>query len=488
MNPLMILIPILLPIAGGIALMLMNIQEDRKRNFFSQTVVCITSLMVWLVLWKASRDPIDIYHFTEIFSIGFQVDGLGSLFAAMVSVMWPLLMLYAFGYMEHDKRQNTFFAFYVMTYGVTLGVCFASNITTVYVFYEMLSLVTIPLVSHYENHESLYAGRKYATYTIGGASLAFFAVVLTTMESHGSDFLLGGCISMADYRIWKEIAYVFAFFGFGVKAAVFPLHDWLPTASVAPTPVTALLHAVAVVNSGVFAIARMTWYVYSPKGLDGSWAQIVCLMVAVFTLVYAAVLAVKERHFKRKMAYSTVSNLSYMLFGILLLSEAGLQAGLAHMLFHGIIKITLFMCVGCFMHVTGNEYVYELSGIGKKMPITFACYTLGSLSLIGIPMFCGFISKWQLLMAGAEKANIWSIIGVIALIVSAFLCALYTLPAAVRAFFPVTGKDLYENSDVREAPVLMLIPVVFFSVLNIVFGLWSSPVIDFLSRIAAGLL
>lgn len=484
----MILAPILLPIAGGIAILLMNIQEDRKRNLFSQTVVCITSVLVWLVMLKAAKDPVDIYHFTDIFSIGFQIDGLGCLFAGMVSVMWPLLMLYAFGYMEHSARKNLFFAFYVMTYGVTLGVCFASNITTVYVFYEMLSLVTIPLVSHYENHESLYAGRKYATYTIGGASLAFFAVVLTTMVSGGADFSLGGSISMADNTIWKEIAYAFAFFGFGVKAAVFPLHDWLPTASVAPTPVTALLHAVAVVNSGVFAVARMTWYVYPPAELDGSWTQILCMMIAVFTLVYAAVLAVKERHFKRKMAYSTVSNLSYMLFGILLMTEAGLAAGLAHMLFHGIIKITLFMCVGSFMHMTGNEYVYELSGVGKKMPVTFTCYTLGSLSLIGIPMFCGFISKWQLLMAGAGKGTIWSIIGVLALIVSAFLCALYTLPASVRAFFPIEGEDRYIDSNVKEAPAIMLIPIVFFSVLNVVFGLWSGPVIDFLSRIASGIL
>ncbi len=489
MNPLIILLPILVSIVGGIAVLPLKFQEDRSRNIYCETVVCLTSLLVFFVLLKSSREVVEVYSFTRGFTVSLRVDGMSCLFAAMISLMWPLVMLYAFSYMEESKRKNMFFAFFVMTFGVTLGICFAANMTTLYVFYEMLTLVTLPLVVHYEDHESMYAGRKYAAYTIGGAALAFFAVVTTTMETQGAVFVFGGSLDLKLHRTLELIAYMFAFFGFGVKAAIFPLHDWLPTASAAPTPVTALLHAVAVVNSGVFAVIRLTWYVYRPSLLKGTMVHRICLVAAIFTLVYAAVLALKERHFKRKLAYSTVSNLSYMLFGVMLLTEAGLQAGLSHMLFHGIIKITLFMCAGAFMHVTGNEYVYEVNGVGKRMPVTFICYTLGALSLTGIPLFCGFVSKWKLLMAGADAGTVWSIAGVIALIVSAFLCAMYTLPISVRAFFPVEGKDMYADKDackVGEAPVLMLIPIVVFSIVNVLFGVWSGPIMAFLGKIAAG--
>ncbi len=487
MNPLVILLPILLPIIGGAAIIPIKFKEDRSRNIYCETLVCLTSALVFMVLFRCSRDLAEVYSFTRGFTVSFRIDGLGSLFAGMISLMWPLVMLYTFVYMKDSKRKNLFMAFYIMTYGVTLGICFSANMTTMYVFYEMLTLVTLPLVVHYEDHESMYAGRKYAAYTIGGAALAFFAVVVTTLEADGAAFTFGGCLPTEMYPSLKRVAYLFAFFGFGVKAAVFPLHDWLPTASVAPTPVTALLHAVAVVNSGVFAVIRLSMYVYAPGFLSGTWIHTVCLMTAVFTTVYAAFKAVKARHFKRKLAYSTVSNLSYMLFGVMLLTEAGLQAGLSHMLFHSIIKITLFMCAGAFMHVTGKEYVYEINGVGKKMPITFICFTLGALSLIGIPTFCGFISKWKLLSAGLQAGTVWSMLGVFSLIVAALLSAMYTLPVSVRAFFPSEEKDWYADNDtVKEAPAMMLVPIVVFSVLNILLGVWSSPVMAFLGRIASG--
>ena len=329
-----------------------------------------------------------------------------------------------------------------MTYGVTLGVCYAADMITMYVFIEMLTLVTIPLVSHYGGHESMYAGRKYAAYTIGGASLGFMAVVLTTMFGMAGSFRYGGSIDVTYDAVMMQLAFVLGFVGFGAKAAVFPLHDWLPTASVAPTPVTALLHAVAVVNSGVFAVMRMTYYVFGADYLRGTTAQAICLALAVFSLLFGAVQALRERHFKRRFAYSTMSNLSYMLLGVMTLSPQGLKAGLAHMVFHGVIKISLFMCAGA--------------------PATFTAYTLCALSLTGIPPFCGFVSKWQLLTAGLGAATeavqmrtagstVSQILpyllygGVAALIIAAFLCAMYTLSITVRAFFPLDEKDLYKT-------------------------------------------
>ena len=267
MSSLILIVPILFPIIGGYLLIPLGITNRKIRNGYAMAVVCITSVLCWIALYKVGPVSASLYSFTRGFSIDLRADAPAKMFALMVSLMWPLVMLYAFEYMSASKRTNSFFAFYIMTYGVTLGVAFAANMTTLYMFYEMLSLVTIPLVSYYANHESMYAGRKYAAYTIGGASMAFFAVVMTSIYNGAGNFLYGGNLYGPYDPSLMQIVFLFGFFGFGVKAAVFPLHSWLPTASVAPTPVTALLHAVAVVNSGVFAIVRLAWYTYGPDFL-----------------------------------------------------------------------------------------------------------------------------------------------------------------------------------------------------------------------------
>jgi multicomponent Na+:H+ antiporter subunit D len=282
------------------------------------------------------------------------------------------------------------------------------------------------------------------------------------------------------------LIYLIGFFGFGVKAAVMPFHRWLPTASVAPTPVTALLHAVAVVNSGVFAIMRLTWYVFSPQHLAGTWAQKVAVTVSFLTLVLSAGRALRERHFKRRLAYSTVSNLSYMLFGVMLLNPAGYTAGMAHMLFHGVIKMSLFLCAGAFMHQSGRSYVYEINGAGKKMPLTFTFYTLGALSLTGIPMLCGFVSKWNLLLAGAQAGTVYSYIGTACLIVAAFFCAIYTLSVTLRAFFPVSDENRWKGKELTDPGWRMLLPIGIFTAVNVLLGIFPGPVMDFLGKIAAG--
>ena len=216
-------------------------------------------------------------------------------------------------------------------------------------------------------------------------------------------------------------------------------------------------------------------------GSDGRFGSV------SFTLIFAAVMAIRERHFKRRLAYSTVSNLSYMLFGIMLLTPMGYAAGLSHMVFHSVIKMSMFLCAGAFMEKTGKEYLYEVSGVGKRMPVTFICYTLGALSLTGIPLFCGFISKWNLLQAGAEQGSVWGLLGVGALIASAFLCAVYTLSVSVRAFFPQKENDLYLHSEKLEAGKGMLIPIVFFTVINLALGLFPDSLMTLITQIAEGL-
>ena len=481
----LIIISILLPIFGGLMLLFAHPESERARRIWCEAVACVTSAVVLCLLLGGPVDPFRVYSFTRGYHIAFHLDGLGMLFAGMVASMWPFVTLYAYEYMEHSANRNGFFAFYIMTYGITLGVCFSGNILTLYVFYEMLSLVTIPLVTHYQDRDSMFAGRVYAGYVIGGAAAALITVMVTTMFAAPA-FTIGGH-SFHELPVnFMLLLYVIGFFGFGVKAAVMPFHIWLPTASVAPTPVTALLHAVAVVNSGVFAIMRLTWYVFSPQTLMGTWAHKVALTASFVTLFLAAAGALRERHFKRRLAFSTVSNLSYMLYGVMLLNPEGFTAGMAHMLFHGIIKMSLFLCAGAFMHQSGCSYVYEINGAGRKMPFTFTFYTLGALSLTGIPLLCGFVSKWNLLLAGAVAGTVFSYIGEACLIAAAFFCAIYTLSVSLRAFFPVLEEDRWKKKDLEDPGWRMLLPIGVFTVANVILGIFPGPVMDFLGRVAAG--
>ena len=485
MAPILLLIPILLPILGGFALLLFPIAEARRRNRVLMALALLTSLCTFWLLFRVSREAVTVYSFVELFSVAFSVDGLAALFAGMLAFLWPPALLYAFDYMEGAPRQNQFFAFYLMTFGVTLGAAFSANLVTLYVFYEMLTLVTLPLVTHNEDEDSLFAGRRYMTYCLAGAALAFVAVVMATLDG-GGEFLYGGRLAGVFDPSLMRVVFLLGFFGFGAKAALFPLYPWLPTASVAPTPVTALLHAVAVVNTGMFSVTRLAWYAFGPSLLAESWVRDVCVVAASCSMAFAAAMALRRRHFKRRLAYSTMSNLSYMLFGVALLTPAGLLGGLAHMLFHSVIKMSLFLCAGAVMHVTGREYIYELDGLGRKMPLTFGCYTLGALSLSGVPPLCGFVSKWRLLLAGVEPASpaAWS--GVGALLLSAFLCAVYTLSVSIRAFFPPRTART-EEGGVREANWRMLAPICLFTLLNLLLGVWQTPVLELLSGVANGL-
>ena len=319
--------------------------------------------------------------------------------AALVSVLWPLASLYAVEYMSREGSENRFFVFYLSSFGVTLGIAFSANVLTMYLFYELLTLATLPLVMHHMDGKARYAGRVYLTYSMCGAALGFIAMVL--MIEHGAWFFqFGGSVTVtASKENTLRMAYILGFFGFGVKAAVFPGHKWLLRASVAPTPVTALLHAVAVVKAGVFAVARITWYGFGPDLLRGSWCQYLAMGAAVFTIVYASSKALRTKHLKRRLAWSTVSNLSYILLGIATLTTAGLIAGMVHMVVHAVLKITLFFGVGAVHYKLHRDFVPDVEGCGVLMPVVFGTFAVASLGLMGVPPLAGFASKWLLATA-----------------------------------------------------------------------------------------
>ncbi len=349
----LLIIPIIFPIISGALVSLIGFKNRKARNVFILAASLINSLFILVVLLNA--DNIGSLHFLNISSglpLALSVDGMSRIFAGLIALLWPVAVSYAAEYMVHEGGENVFYTFYLITYGITCGLAFSDNLLTLYVFYEFLTLVTLPIVMHGMKDKNVAAGRKYVLYSIGGAAFAFIGMVVVLKFAGSTEFLYGGLFTALndnEEAAILRIIFVMTFFGFGVKAAIFPLHGWLPSASVAPTPVTALLHAVAVVNCGAFAIIRVIYYIFGTGLLYGTWAQNVCLIMASLTIVFGSSMALKEQHFKRRLAYSTISNLSYMLFGAALMTPEGLTGSLSHFVFHGIIKITLFFVAGIIL-------------------------------------------------------------------------------------------------------------------------------------------
>ncbi|MBQ4563040.1 MAG: proton-conducting membrane transporter [Lachnospiraceae bacterium] len=489
MNEYWILVAILLPVLGSVLISLIPFSKRGHMLFCLEAVVLVTSVIVWVLILGGTTESIHVVRFVHNLSISFKIDGMSMVFAGLISILWPLATLYAFEYMEQEKNEKTFFLFYGMTYGVTLGISFAHDMMTMYFFYELLTLTTVPLVVHALNRESIHAARKYLYYSLGGAAFALMAMVFIIVYGESCDFVYGGVLNMsrvgdkASLLLW---IYFFAFMGFGVKAAIWPLSSWLPKAGVAPTPVTALLHAVAVVNAGAFAIIRLTYYSFGVAFLRGTWVQYAVMAFAMFTIVYGCSRAVKETHIKRRLAFSTVSNLSYIVFGVTLMTPLGLVGALAHFVCHGVMKMCTFLCAGSFMHQTGKHYVYEMDGMGKQMPIVFGTFTVSALGLVGVPGFAGFISKWNLTAAAVDSGVTLAYFGVACLLISALLTAIYLFSVVTRAFFTKEDFDGSAIREIKDPTWKMCVPLLICAAGVILLGWFSEPLIEFFGKIANG--
>lgn len=489
MSEVMLLTVILLPVITGVLTLALPFKKRWHMEVFLETFTVFNTLLVWSLLANRPEESFVLANFTGNLTIAFKVDGMAIVFAGLVSFLWPFATLYAFEYMTKEEHEKVFFMFYTITYGVTLGIALAGNLLTMYFFYELLTLVTVPLVMHTLTREAILASRKYLYYSLGGAAFAFIGLIFVIVYGYTTDFVPGGVLDAAKVGERTNILlliYVIAFMGFGVKAAVCPFNSWLPQAGVAPTPVTALLHAVAVVKAGAFAILRLTYYSFGAEFLKGTWAQYAVMAVAMFTIVYGCSRAVKETHIKRRLAYSTISNLSYILFGAVLMTPLGMAGALCHMVFHAFMKICSFFCAGAVMHQTGKSYVHELDGMGRKMPWVFGIFTVSALALMGVPGLAGFISKWNLAYAAVESDNVLAYFGIGCLLVSALLTAIYMLTIVVRAFFPPEGFDGRKLEGVKDPNWKMLVPLMVFAVMIVTLGLFSAPAVRFFGEVAGG--
>ena len=485
MSSYFLIIPILIPIITGAILRLTRVKNEVVYKSISLTSVILTSLITFAFLFVIDSSPSVILVFSDKINVALKLDGLGKIFAGMVSLLWPFSLLYSYAYMQDEERKEKYNSFYVMTFGVVLAIAFSSNLFTLFIFYEVLTIVTLPLIIHTYSQEARKAGRYYLYFSLTGSSMALVGLIIL-LESCGScEFIYGGLNSTCSPLV--SIAYLLTFLGFGVKAAIFPLCYWLPMAGAAPTPTTALLHAVAVVKAGVFAIMRTTYFNFNYALLASSWVQIVCIILASITILYGSMMALKEQHFKRRLAYSTISNLSYILLAVTFMNETGYLASVLHLLFHSFAKISLFFACGAIIKNSKAHYVYELNGLGHKMPITFIAFTLASLSLTGVPLFAGFISKWYIGLAGLEVGNIFAYVGIACLLISALLTAVYTLNIPFRGFMyqPTNiNKDIFDRA--KEPNKLYLTTILVFAVLSVVLGVISAPFIDWITQIILG--
>ncbi|MBR6571209.1 MAG: proton-conducting membrane transporter [Clostridia bacterium] len=479
----MLLISVLAPMLGAAGLFIWRPKNRRVCHVWTFVWTLLTSLCVLGCLLNTHTQSITLLKLTTNLTLSFKLDGLGRVFSGMVAVLWPLATLYAFEYMEHEGGDNHFFGFYMLSYSMTLAIAFAEDMMTMYVFYELLSLSTLFLVMHGMKAKNVHAGRKYMYYMLGGASMAFLSLIAVVHYSGGSNFFYGGipALRLAPTALILPM-FVLGFLGFGAKAAVFPLHSWLPTAGVAPTPVTALLHAVAVVKAGVFAVIRMSHYAFGADLIRGTWAQHVCLILAMVSIVYGSAMAVREPHMKRRLAYSTMSNLSYVLLGAMLLTPEGLKGGLMHMVYHAFMKIILFSCVGAIMVKTGRSYVQEVRGMGKKMPFTMGVLAFAAIALVGIPPFIGFQSKWALASAAIGSGTWLGVAAVAVLLVSAVLTAIYMLIPTIGAYAaPLDENGLSNNS--YDPGWQMKLPLIILCVMMLILAFASQPLNNYLSSI-----
>lgn len=363
-----------------------------------------------------------------------RADAMSVLFVALSTVLWLVTTIYAVGYLEGEPHRSRFFGFFSICVSATTGVALSGNLITFLIFYELLTLSTYPLVVHRGTEQALRAGRNYLIYTLSGGAVLLLATVWLHTLAGPVEFALGGALAEVATRHRTELVLIFALLiaGLGVKAALVPLHGWLPQAMVAPAPVSALLHAVAVVKAGAFGIVRVVYDLYGVRTAEQLGVLAPLAAVAAFTIVYGSVRALFQDDLKRRLAFSTVSQVSYIALGTALIGHLSTVGGLAHLVHQGIMKITLFFCAGIFAHTLGVHKVSEMAGLGRRMPWSMGAFTIAALGMIGVPPFAGFISKWYLGLGAVSGGSYWA---VAVLAASSALNAAHFLPILHAAWF-----------------------------------------------------
>ena len=439
----LMLLSLLPPIVGALIVFRMEDNEKRHR-FTAATVICTAVLAVgaaFLSMLREFPSEITLLHLDDTLTLSFGADGLSLFFIALVSFIWCFVQFHAFGYMKHEGNEGQFFGFFLLTYASLIALAFAKNAVTFYMCFEFMSLSSMPLVLHNGTEKSRMAAFKYLGYSTLGALMALMGFFLLGAQGNDLTFTPGGAGLAGDPKILLAAAFLIVL-GFGAKAGMVPLQMWLTEAHpVAPSPASAVLSGL-ITKAGVLAIIRCTFQLFGREMLRGTWVQTAVLVLAIVTIFTGSMLAQREKILKKRMAYSTVSNVSYVIFGLFVMDEVGLGGA------------------GSVLFATGKTRVDELRGIGRRMPVTMWCFAIASLSLIGIPPMGGFAAKWCLALGALNAGSTLGLVGVIVLMVSALLTAFYLLPIVAAAFFP--GRD-FEAGESCEVPNTMQVPQIVFA-------------------------
>ena len=454
----LVLLALLVPFAGALIIPLF-----RTRPNLRETVTLATATLLCLVIFGllgpvlgGAQPQAHIMDVAPGLALAFKVEPLGMLFALLASTLWIVNSIYSIGYMRanNEPRQTSFYVCFAVALGSTIGIAFAKNLFTLFLFYEALTISTYPLVTHKADAEAVRAGRIYLLLLLGTSLVLFLpAIVITWVIAGTLDFTPGGILAG---RLGAPlIAVLLALYVFGIgKAAVMPLHFWLPAAMVAPTPVSALLHAVAVVKAGVFAILKVAVLIFGVDTLSSLGQSAWLTAVAGTTILAASIVALRQDNLKRRLAYSTVAQLSYVILGVAILAPISVTGAAMHLAAHSLGKITLFFAAGSIHTASHLTEVSQLDGIGRRMPWTMGAFAIGALAMIGIPPTAGFLGKWYIL-SGAMQTASWGAVAVI--IVSTLLTAAYFLPIVFRAFFRESAGHKHEKHETREAPWPMVV-------------------------------
>ena len=502
----MLILLIALPLLTGLAAALPFPSRRGRLTFLLTMQIIETALVVWTLVSGRSYAT-NIWHLTESLTIAMKLDGVAAVFSVLTAVAWLLALIYSVEYMSHSQNEARFYVFLFLSEGMLLGTALSADFVSMYVFYELTSLCSMPLVLHELTHDAVTGAMKYLYYSIGGAFFVLFGIVVLYTNTSTLDFAPGGTLIAGQLPvvIWMPssvavmltliagqhtglelLAVFFVVLGFGTKAGLFPMHNWLPSAHpVAPAPASALLSGI-ITKAGVIGIIRVLYFIAGPSVLRGTWVQTACLVLALGTVFMGSMLAYGERDFKKRLAYSSISQISYVLTALFLLTEDGLTGGLLQVFFHAWAKIGLFLIAGVIIHLAGLRNVEDFRGLGRRLPVTFLCLVFVSLSLVGIPPFGGFVSKWAISLAALDGLG-----GPLAylvpavLLVSALLTAGYLFAPIVSGFFP--GEGFAGEPRLREPPAMTL-PLVVLAAVCLVLGLFPDRLTALFQSLAAQVL
>ena len=480
-----IAVAILLPALGALLVALLG-QSPNLRDGAMLSVATATFIVVCTLYPEVASGGRPTLHLVEVLpglDLAFQIEPLGMLFSLVASGLWILTSLYAIGYMRghHEENQTRFFAFFAVAISAALAAAFSGNMLTLFFSYEVLTLSTYPLVTHHRTPEALRAGRIYMGILLSTSiGLLLLGVLLTYHVAGTLSFIQGGILAGHATPLMTGILLFLYAYGTG-KAALMPIHRWLPNAMVAPTPVSALLHAVAVVKTGVFTIVKVVVYIFGIDHLSSTGFHIYLAYIAGGTIILSSLVAMQQDNLKARLAYSTISQLSYIVLGAALANAHGILGAGLHIAMHAFGKITLFFCAGAIMVALHKTEISDMRGIGRQMPFTMAAFIIGSLSIIGVPPLGGSWSKWYLALGAADTSHLL-LVGV--LMLSSLLNIAYLLPIPARAFFSkATGDDGHHGEGLHEAPLFCLIPLCLTALGCVVLFFFTDPIYQLLAPI-----